>query len=369
MNESSFEAELDWALKQMPRTRRALASLPDLAEMHLACSLHIDLKIAALVEGLLQRGAQIYLVTCNPDTVRDRVVDYLRLRGAAVEAWRGMPAEAYRRAIENAAAWGPTHLCELGADLTVAVHRSGRARPPVQASLEGTGSGIARLDGLQLAYPVFNWDDLPVKEGLHNRHMVGLSTWQTFFARTRLTLHEKRVVVIGYGLVGQGLAASARAFGGAVAVVEKDPVRAMQAAYDGWQTLPLEEALRWGEVIVTATGAKGVVGAAHFAYLRDGAILLNAGHAADEIEVEAFAAYPRRLALPFVEEIELPGRVVYLLAGGSMFNLVAGEGDSLNAFDLTLAVLAAGVGFIAGQGAEAAPGIHVLPRQVWEAVL
>ena len=361
--------ELAWAQAHLPRLRRALAALPDLQHMRLACSLHIDLKVGALVEGLLQRGAGVFLVTCNVDTVRDGVADYLGGRGAEVDAWRGMPAEAYQAAVQKAIAWGPTHLCELGADLTCALHTAQDRQPAVRAGLEGTGSGIARLEGLKLAYPVFNWDDLPIKEGLHNRHMVGLSTWQTFFARTRLSLHEKRVVVIGYGMVGQGLAATARAFGGAVTVVERDPVRALQAAYDGWETLPLEEALRRGEVIVTATGAKGVIQAAHFPYLRDGAFLLNAGHAADEIEVEALRAYPRRQALPWIEEFQLPGGRLYLLAGGSMFNLTAGEGDSLNAFDLTLAVLAAGIGFIAGPGSQAGPGVHILPRPVWEAVL
>lgn len=367
--DASFSSELEWARMHMPRLGRALASLPDLTGMRLACSMHIDLKIAEFLEGLMMREAQICLVTCNPDTVRDRVVEHLQRRGVLVEAWNGMPEEAYQQAIRNAIAWGPTHLCELGADLSAEAHREGATQPTIKAGLEGTGSGIARLAAYRLTYPVYNWDDLPIKEGLHNRHMVGLSTWQTFFARTRLTLHEKNVVVIGYGLVGQGLAASARAFGGTVAVVEVDPVRSMQAAYDGWMILSLEEALRWGEVIVTATGAKRIIGAAQFPSLRDGAFLLNAGHTADEIEVEALRSYPNREMFPFIEMFEIQGRRVYLLAGGSMINLVAGEGDGLNAFDLTLAVIAAGVGYIAGEGSRGSPGVTVLPRPVWEAVI
>jgi adenosylhomocysteinase len=123
----------------------------------------------------------------------------------------------------------------------------------VQAGLEGTGSGISRVQGLRLCYPIFNCDDLPIKEGLHNRHMVGLTTWQAFFDRTRLSLHEKRVLVVGFGSVGRGVADTARAFGGSVWVAERDPARELEAAYAGWEVRPLNEAVRVADVIVTAT--------------------------------------------------------------------------------------------------------------------
>src|SRR6185503_9333453 len=241
--DQNFKRELDWARAQMPRTQRALAVLPDLAGMRLAASMHLDLKIVPLVEGLLARGAQIFLTTCNAETVRDEVVSHLRAQGAEAEAWRGIPSDAYAAAVEHALDWGPTHLCEMGADLTAALDLRGSNRPHIRASLEATGSGITRLADLTLSYPVFNWDDLPVKEGLHNRHIVGLTTWHTFFERTRLTLHGKHVLVVGYGSVGRGVADAARAFGGAVCVAEHDAARALEAAYAGWEVRPLEEAI------------------------------------------------------------------------------------------------------------------------------
>jgi len=199
--------------------------------------------------------------------------------------------------------------------------------------------------------------------------MVGITTWQTFFARTRLTLHGKRVAVIGYGSVGQGVAATARAFGGAVSVVERDPVRALQAAYDGWPVASLEEALSCADVIVTATGAAGILSAQHFAMLKDGAFLLNVGHRADEIDAQALLAYPHATVLPFIEEVQLSGRSIFLIAGGAMMNLTAGEGDSLNAFDLTLAVMATGIGYMVKEAAHRPPGVYLLPRSAWEAAL
>jgi adenosylhomocysteinase len=370
----SFAQSLGWTRRHMQRTARALAVLPDLSGMRLAGSMHLDIKIAPLIEGLLDRRARIFLVTCNPATVRDQVVNHLRSRGAQVQAWRDMSVVDNDRAIQQALDWGPTHLCELGADLSMALN----ARHPanfepagdgIRAGLEGTGSGITRIQELQIRYPVFNWDDLPVKEGLHNRYMVGLSTWQTFFNRTQLSLHEKQVVVIGYGLVGQGVAHTARAYGGAVTIVERDHSRALQAVYDGWQAASLPDALIRADVIVTCTGASGVLTGEHLPLLKDGVFLLNVGHEGAEIEVTALNEYPHRHILPFIEEFELPGGTVYLIAEGAMANLTAGQGDSLNAFDLTSAILTAGIGFIAAEGASFAPGVHLLPRRVWEQAL
>lgn len=370
--------ELTWARRHLPRLHRAMAQWPSMAGVRLACSIHLDLKMIPLLEGLLARGAQLFLTTCNPSTVQDQVVAYLAAQGATAVAWRNMSPADHLAAIDQALAWQPTHLCEMGADLTSRLHETDRetavrAAPvhaaPVRAALEATGSGINRLGGITPRYPIFNWDDLPVKEGLHNRHMVGLTAWHTFFQTTRLTLHEKRVLVVGYGLVGQGVAAAARAYGGTVTVAEIDPARQLQARYDGWPVLPLAEALPQADVIATATGAHHVISAAHLPLLRDGVFLLNAGHAGDEIDVAALRAYPHETLLPYVEAFAVNGRTVYLLAGGAMFNLTAGWGDSLNAFDVTLAVMAAGIGHIVAQGASAPPGVHILPRAVWTAVL
>ncbi len=368
-SETEFVHELAWTRTHMPRLRRTLADLPDLRGVRLALSTHLDIKMVPLLEGLHEKGAQLYVTTCNPQTVRDEVVAHLQAANITVDAWHGMPADAYQQAIENALAWQPTHLCEMGADLTVALHRRPVSVPDVRASLEATGSGITRLAGLVPHYPIFNWDDLPVKEGLHNRHMVGLTTWHMFFTRTRLTLHEKRVVIVGYGSVGRGLAGAARAYGGTVCIVERDSGRALEARYAGWDVQDLEDAIQSADVIVTATGAYGVIHAGHLPLLKEGVFLLNVGHRADEIDVAALYGHPHRQVMPFVEAIDLGARTVFLLAGGSMANLTAGQGDSLNAFDLTLAVLTAGIGHIVGAGGQAPAGVHVLPRTVWERVL
>ncbi len=364
--DSSFDHELVWAKAQMTRVQRALEDLPDLTGMRLACSLHLDLKMAPLLEGLLQRNALLFVITANPSTVRDEVAQHLQSAGATVDAWFGMPQQAYLDSIQHALDWAPTHLCEMGADLSAALYARSPAQVQVRAGLEATGSGISRLAKLPLDYPMFNWDDLPVKEGLHNRYMVGLTSWHTFFEHTHLTLHGRKALVVGYGSVGRGLASVGRAYGGQMMVAERDPARAMEARYAGWDVRPLEEALPEADVIVTATGAPNVIAAHLLPVLKAGAFLLNVGHRPDEIDVQALLSHPHETALPFVEAVHLGPRTVYLFSGGSMANLTAGYGDSLNAFDLTLAVLTAGIGFIAGAGEGAAPGVHLLPEEVWE---
>ncbi|CAI1520978.1 Adenosylhomocysteinase [Serratia quinivorans] len=359
-----FESELDWAMRHMPRTRAAVAALPDLSGVRLACNMHLDLKMAPLVAGLLDKGAAIYLTTCNPTTVQDDVVAWLERRGAEAYAWRDMSDAEWSASFDRALAWAPTHLCEMGADLTTRLHQS-NAGPQIIAGLEATGSGISRLNGMAPRYPIFNWDDLPVKEGLHNRHMVGLTAWHTFFQTTHLTLHEKCVLVIGYGLVGQGVAAAAKAYGGQVIVAEIDPARALQARYDGWAVVSLASAVSQADVIATATGAKNVLSARHLQQAKDGVFILNVGHVTAEIDVGFLQNLPHSEPMPFVNAYQLQEKTLYLLANGSMFNLTAGYGDSLNAFDVTLAVMAAGIGHIVGDGARQQPGLYLLPQSAW----
>ncbi|MEO7163793.1 MAG: adenosylhomocysteinase, partial [Bdellovibrionia bacterium] len=291
-------------------------------------------------------------------------------------AWRDMPEEEQLQSFKTALNWGPTHLCEMGADLSSAVQSMKSSKDPeakipndIKASLEATGSGISRLQLVTPPYPIFNWDDVPVKEGLHNRHMVGLMAWNAFLSRTSLTLHGKRVAVIGYGLVGTGVAETARAFGGAVSVVEKDPSRILQAKYAGWEVVSLEEALPKVDVVVTATGATSVLNEKHFPLLKDGAFLINVGHHSKEIDVSALFRHPHQEVLPFVTSVKQEKSTVYLFANGAMANLVAGKGDSLNSFDVILGVMVAGISHIVGAGSLASPGIHLLPREVWEKAL
>jgi adenosylhomocysteinase len=365
-------ARLLWAKKNMPLTGEEIRLLPPLKGVKLACSIHLEPKVASSLEGLLDHGAELFLTTCNTSTVRDEIVKHLESRGAVAHARRGMTDAEMTRAGTRAIEWRPTHLWEMGANLTAAIVAAGAGRTSVAAGMESTGSGIARLRAFSAAgsfpsYPIFNCDDVPIKEGLHNRYLVGQSAWQAFTERTQLSLHRKRVLVVGYGLVGRGVALTARSLGGAVSVAEMDPARTLEARYDGFVTGPLDELIGSADIVVTATGGRHVVSALHVKLLADGCFLLNVGHTGDEIETEALG--PRHEVMPFVEEARVGTGTVYLFAGGSMANLTAGQGDTLNSFDITMATMLAGLRYVLSPEARAeSPGLHPLPRSSWEGV-
>jgi adenosylhomocysteinase len=309
-------------------------------------------------------GHQLFITTCDPNTVRDDVVNYLKERGAETCAWYGMSDTDWRDSLMKAVTWQPEFICEFGGELTSLALENNLAS--LKGVLEGTGSGVARLKTKKLNVPVLNWDDLDAKEGLHNRHMVGLTAWHAFMNRTHLSLHEKAVTVLGYGLVGQGVASAGKAFGGQLRIAERDEARAIMARYDGWVTDTLATLLPTTDVLVTATGAKGVIGLEELAQLKDGAFVMNVGHGTEEIRTHELSELPHQEVMPFVYEYEINGKALYLLGNGAMFNLTAGFGDSLNAFDVTLAIMAGGLKFLMENSATLPAGMQVLPDAAWK---
>jgi adenosylhomocysteinase len=364
---SEFYDQLNWVRSQMPRTASALKAFQQLPKARVAICTHLDIKMIPAFEGLLDAGCELFITTCDPNTVRDDVVTYLVSKGAEADAWQGMPDDAWQASLEKAIDWEPDYICEFGGELIELYHAKNGSS--LKAAMEGTGSGVAKVKQLKLTAPVLNWDDLDAKEGLHNRHMVGLTAWQAFCQRTHLTLHEKRVTLLGYGLVGQGVAAAAKAYGGNVTVVERDPARRLMASYDGWATAELTEVLPLTDVLVTATGAKGVINREQLTQLKDGAFVLNVGHGAGEIKLSELTADTATEVMPYIFEYKFSDKKVYLLANGAMFNLTAGFGDSLNAFDVTLAIMTGGLTYLLTEGAALPKELHLLPDEAWKPYL
>lgn len=364
----SFLKELAWNQRHMQRTASVVSQLGSCEDKRLAVSTHLDIKMVSFYEGYLKQGGKLFITTCNPTTVRDEVVEYLVGLGAEAQAWKNMTDAQWQASLNMALEWQPTHLCEFGAQLGSVYHQDERYQG-VKASLEGTGSGVSLLNKLSLRHPVFNWDDLDAKEGLHNRHMVGLSAWQAFMDRTHLSLHEKKVVILGYGLVGQGCAFSARAFGGQVIVAERDASRALLAAYDGWHCADLNEVISQADVIVTATGAANVLDQGLLMSLKSGAFVMNVGHVSHEIRLDTLANYDIDEVMPEIYEYRKDEHFFYALSNGAMFNLTAGYGDSLNAFDVSLALMAAGVKHMFEDTSELGNQMYMLPNSAWKPVL
>jgi adenosylhomocysteinase len=249
----------------------------------------------------------------------------------------------------------------MGADATAA---TGGRLGGVRGGLEATGTGIRRLAGLDLAYPVFNWDEVPIKQGLHNRHLVGLMAANTFLNVTGLSLYGKTVLVVGYGPVGRGAADAARAFGAVVEVCELRPDARLAAAHLGFATTELEDGLQRADVIFTATGRDCALPAHALVRCKSGAFLANLGHTNGELPIAELRRGAVATPRPHVERCEVEGRTLYLLAGGAMFNLAAGPGDPYDTFDLVSALMLEATGFLATEGVNYPPGVHLLPEEV-----
>ena len=364
-------ADLPWLRRHVPLTHVAAARLESglLHNRAVALNVHLDLKMIPLVEALVQSGARTLVLGCNPHTTRDEVAAFLAASGAEVYAWAGMSEEERRQAMIWAIESGCEFISEMGGELTALLVQAYPDRAAhLRAAMEATGTGITRLAQLRLPVPVFNWDGVTIKQGLHNRYLVGLMIWHTFISIAQLTLYDRRVAVVGYGLVGQGIAEYARLLGARVLVSDLNPVRQVQAKHQGCEVLPTAEALQAADVVVTATGRDGVVGRPEFALLGDGCLLVNAGHSNLEIDVPALRTFPHRRLRPAIEEFTVNGRRLYVLAGGAMLNLAAGMGDPYDAFDLTTALMLSGIGFMVRRYRDFPPGIHLLPAEVEQEV-
>lgn len=338
-----LEARLAWSERWMTRTKAAGEALPPMDDVRLAVTSHLDIKAFVMLRTMLDAGAEMIVHEADPATTLADVVRLLADRDVAVVS------------AEECVEWRPTHTLEMGGDIVVAAAVSGY--DGILAGVETTRTGLSRIGAAALRHPVFDADGVPLKNHLHNRFAVGSSTWQTVLSRTNLSLHGLVVVVVGYGEVGGGLARTARGHGAQVLVAEVDPARATIASYEGFETGLLADFASRADVVVTATGRPGAVPAN--AGYKDGCLLVNAGHSPDEIDLADLG--PGTAVIPAVTSHRVQGREVLLFAGGHVANLAAGDGDSLNAFDITAAVLVDATAWAVRRGHAYPPGLHALP--------
>ena len=254
-------------------------------------------------------------------------------------------------------------LSEMGGELIAGSVASG-ARPA--AALEATTTGLHRLSGLEIPFPVFDWNSIALKDRLHNRHHVGFTAWPAFSAVTGLAVHGRSVLVVGFGPVGRGVALQARGLGAVVSVAEPDPVRALEAQHHGCRDVSLEEGLATCSIVVTATGVEGVLGAAELQQLRDDAILVNVGHSNREIDVDWLDRQPRENIRSSLDRYAIGDRHAYLVNRGSLVNLSPGDGGGMDEFfDPFAAIILAGLAWILeGEPDPARIGVQPYPEHL-----
>jgi adenosylhomocysteinase len=353
-------ARIDWAEGQMPvlrSIRERFAGERPLDGVKVAACLHVTAETANLMHALVAGGAQAALCSANPLTVRDEVAAALVDDGVPVQASRGEDAEMYAKHVGALAEWGPDITLDDGADLLMLLHRWER---PVRGGAEETTTGLLRLRRLEhegkLACPVIAVNESRTERTFNDRYGTGQSALDGILRATNLLLAGHTLVLLGYGATGKGIAQRARGAGAHIIVCEVDPLRALEARMDGFEVMTALAAAERGDLFVTVTGSRAVLGRDHLERMRDGAVLANAGHFDVEIDLPALrelAGGDVREVLPLVEQYVLgDGRRLNLLAQGRVVNLAAGEGHPAAVMDMSFANLALAVEHLARHGDE-----------------
>jgi adenosylhomocysteinase len=259
-----------------------------------------------------------------------------------------------------------------GADLVTILHKE---RPhlirTVIGGTEETTTGVIRLRSManagRLLYPIMAVNDAKTKHLFDNRYGTGQSTVDGITRATNILWAGKKVVVCGYGWCGRGIAMRAKGFGSQVIVTEVEPLRALEAAMDGFQVMPLMEAARVGDVFVTVTGDKSIITSSHFEVMKDGAILANSGHFNVEIDIPALKsmADKKERIRPFIDEYTLKdGRRLYLLGEGRLINLAAAEGHPASVMDMSFADQALSLEYLVKNRGRLEAGVYPVPEEI-----
>jgi adenosylhomocysteinase len=365
---------IDFAEQAMPvlgLLRGRYAGTRPLAGVRIAACMHVTAETAALARTLTAAGAELHLAASNPLSTQDDVAAALVDEGVAVHARHGVDRAGYLAHLEGVLDAEPTLLLDDGCDLVGVLHSTRRTLlPGVRAGCEETTTGVLRLrqmaaDGA-LALPMVAVNDTGMQRLVANRHGTGQSTLDAVMRSTGTLLAGATVVIAGYGWCGSGVAARARGLGAHVIVTEVDPERALDAVLEGHRVLPMAQAAELGDVFITVTGNRDVLTAAHFAVMKDGAVLANAGHFDVEVDVgalESAAVEVRRRVRPHVDEyVVADGRRLLLVAEGRLANLAAAEGHPAAVMDMSFAVQALALEWLTTT--DLPPGVHDVPAEI-----
>jgi adenosylhomocysteinase len=367
---------IDWADRQMPvlqAIRERFEREQPLAGHRVSACLHVTTETANLARTLKAGGADVVLCASNPLSTQDDVAAALVEEfDIAVFAIKGEDNDTYYRHIEAAVDHRPHLTMDDGADVIGVLHSHRREQlGDVIAGTEETTTGVIRLKALEregkLGFPVIAVNEARTKHLFDNRYGTGQSTIDGIIRATNVLLAGRRFVVAGYGWVGRGVALRARGMGAHVIVTEVDSIRALEAAMDGFEVLPMEQAAAVGDIFCTATGDKGVITRAHMEAMKDGAILANTGHFNVEIEIPSLRdlAVETRAAREFVDEFTLPdGRRIYLLGDGRLINLAAAEGHPATVMDMSFANQALAAEWVVSNGASLERKVYDVPREI-----
>ncbi|MEX0801157.1 MAG: adenosylhomocysteinase [Dehalococcoidia bacterium] len=371
---------IEWAAREMPviaTIRERFARERPLEGLRVSACLHVTTETANLMLALRDGGAQLALCASNPLSTQDDVAAALvAMHGIPVYSIRGEDDETYYRHIHATLDHKPQITLDDGADLVATVHKERTELiDGIIGGTEETTTGVIRLRAMAadgaLKYPIVAVNEADTKHLFDNRYGTGQSTIDGITRATNVLWAGKNVVVIGYGWCGRGVAMRARGMGAKVIVTEVQPVRALEAAMDGYQVMSIAEAAPIGDIFITLTGDISALDRQHFEAMKDGAILANSGHFNVELNIKALTEMSetkRRIRNEVDEYRLMDGRRLYLLGEGRLINLAAAEGHPASVMDMSFGNQALCVEYLATREQRLPVDVYTVPSDIDEEV-
>ena len=338
----------------------------------IAVSVHLEAKTANLGLVLREGGAEVHLTGCNPLSTQDDVAAAMADKGVDTYGVHGVTPQEYEDLLVETLKCRPHLIVDDGGDLiSLLGGKCAEYGDRLLGGCEETTTGIHRLYAREragiLPCPMMAVNDAKAKHYYDNKYGTGQSTWDAIMHTTNLMVAGKTVVVAGYGWCGKGIAMRAKGMGANVIVTEVDPFKALEATMENFRVMPMDEAAKYGDIFVTATGCKDVIVSRHFQMMKDNAILCNSGHFDCEVDVAALRAMAvetmeRRAN---IEGFRLPdGRTLNVLAEGRLVNLAAGNGHPAEIMDMSFAVQALSLEWLAKHHKELENRVYDIPAEI-----
>lgn len=341
--------------------------------LNMVVTIHLEAKTAYLAQTLKNCGANVVVTGSNPLSTQDDVAAALADSGITVFATHACSQEEYDLYLSKALDTKPSLIIDDGGDLVNMLHSTRRELiPNLIGGSEETTTGVHRLKALneagKLAFPMIAVNDAYCKYLFDNRYGTGQSSWDGIMRTTNLAVAGKTVVVAGYGWCGKGVAMRAKGLGANVIVTEIDPIKGIEAVFDGFRVMPMREAAKYGDFFVTVTGCKDVITKEHFPLMKDGAVLANAGHFDVEINVkdlEAMTVEPAYEVRKNITTYTMPnGKKINLLGEGRLVNLACGDGHPVEVMDLSFAMQFLAMKYLMEHKGELQNNLYVLPEEL-----
>ena len=367
--------KINWVKNFMPvmnAIEKEYSVTKPFAGKRMVMTMHLEAKTAYLALVLQAAGAEVIATASNPLSTQDDVCAALVEGGVTVFAHHGCTMEEYDAYIDMALDCQPDIIMDDGGDLIYRLHNERRELlSKIIGGSEETTTGVIRDRALEAAgkleFPMLAANDAYCKYLFDNRYGTGQSTWERIMRATNLVIAGKTVVIAGYGWCGKGGAMRAKGLGANVIITEVDPIKAIEAVFDGFRVMPMDEAAKVGDIFLTLTGDKDILRKWHYESMKDGAVMANSGHFDLEINIPELeeVSESRTQVKPGIEEFKFAnGKKLYLLGEGRLVNLACGDGHPAEIMDLSWGVQFFSALHIVENHDKLENKVYVLPEEV-----